>query len=183
MKKTATMIIAILAIITSQSLAQEPQEQKVAAPSYMERLRQKKQLEQKAITQSKQNKQQALLEQRSKSDTSRPKQRTVNSDTSKYDKMNKKQLQVELKRLQKVVSSTERDYTQSQKDESETKKAYSSASEEQKPDALISMLEAEVKHRWINTRWNQVRSDLRLAKFAYSDLLYAELEQSSPKGN
>lgn len=97
--------------------------------------------------------------------------------------MNKKQLQGELKRLQKVVSSTERVYTQSKKDEIETQKAYSTAPEEQKPDALISMLEAEVKHRWINTKWNQVRSDLRLAKIAYSKLLYAELEQSRPKGD
>lgn len=74
MKRTAPMIIATLVIITSQGLAQEPQ----TDPSYMERLRQRKQLEQEAITKSNQNKQQALLEQRSNSDSSSPKPRTVN---------------------------------------------------------------------------------------------------------
>ncbi len=122
MNRTVSVIVAALAILTSQGMAQEQQEQKATEAA---------------------------------------------SVVTKYDKMEKKQLQEELKRLQKEVIVAERAAKQARDEQAEAKKAYDSAPDDQKPDALLRMLEAKAKSNKPVEAFAQARSDFDAAIRAY----------------
>ena len=95
---------------------------------------------------------------------------------TRYDKMEKKNLRGELKDLQKDVFVAERAAKQAKENAGEAGKEYKSASDDEKPEALLRMLEADAKCRRPLEHYKQVRSDFNAAKKAYLNLLLKELD-------
>jgi hypothetical protein len=93
---------------------------------------------------------------------------------TKYDKMAKKDLQEELKRLQEEVLDAERTAKQFAKKAADAARAYTSATDEEKADALLRMIEAEAAGRKPTERFRQIRADFDAAKRAYLQLLVTE---------
>lgn len=93
---------------------------------------------------------------------------------SKYDKMQKKDLQEEVKKLQKEVLTAEQTARGVGVRAKEAKEAYNSASNDQKPDALLLMLEAGAKSHKSMVAFKQVQSDFDMAKRAYFNLILDE---------
>jgi len=129
MKNSVPVIVAALAILASQGIAQKPQDQKTteAAPVVI-----------------------------------------------KYDKMEKTQLQAELKKLQKALLVAEQAAKQAITKRDVAKKAYDTASNARKPDALLRMLEADAKSRKPVESLMKMRKDFGAAQQAYINLLLAE---------
>ncbi len=94
---------------------------------------------------------------------------------TKYDKLCKKELQEVLKKLQKEVLVAQRKALQATKIRSGADKAYESASDEQKPDALLRMLESRVAAEQPVEHYSRLRRDFFAAQEAYLKLLRAEL--------
>jgi hypothetical protein len=90
-----------------------------------------------------------------------------------YDKMEKKDLRGELKRLQKAVLDAERMAKQAREKAAEAAKAYKSASDDEKADALLRMIEASAVSRKPIERFKQIRSHFDAAERAYFRLLVA----------
>jgi type II secretory pathway component GspD/PulD (secretin) len=93
---------------------------------------------------------------------------------TKYDEMEKKDLREELKRLQKEVLDAERPARQADEKAAEAARAYKSASDDEKPDALLRMIEAEARSRKSIGGFKRIRSDFDAAQRAYLRLLVAE---------
>lgn len=93
---------------------------------------------------------------------------------TKYDKMAKRELQEELKRLQKEVLTAERAAEQAKKESEDAVKAYKLAGENQKGDVLLRMIEAEAKCHKPLENAKQLNADFAAAKNAYLNLLVAE---------
>lgn len=93
---------------------------------------------------------------------------------TKFDRMEKDQLLGELLKLQKDVLVAEQTARKADAKRGEAYKAYDDATEEQKPDALIRMLEADAKRVKPGEHFRQVKSDFEAAKSAYLKLLVAE---------
>lgn len=92
---------------------------------------------------------------------------------NKYDRMEKKELKEALKDLQKHVLVAERAAKQAKENANEAAAAYESASDEEKPDALLRMIEADAASRNPMERYKQVRLDIDAAKRAYLNMLLA----------
>jgi type II secretory pathway component GspD/PulD (secretin) len=90
---------------------------------------------------------------------------------TKYDKMKKNELQGELKRLQKAVLDVERTAKRAAQNATEARRAYESASDDEKADALLRMIEVAAASRKAVEPFKQVRSELDAAERAYSRLL------------
>ena len=88
--------------------------------------------------------------------------------------MENKDLQDELKRLQKEVLVADRTARQAKEREVEAAKAYESAPDDEKADALLRMIEVDAANRKPLERFQQIRSDLHAAERAYLHLLVAE---------
>ncbi|MFC1453128.1 hypothetical protein ACFLSJ_07295 [Verrucomicrobiota bacterium] len=93
---------------------------------------------------------------------------------TKYDKMEKKQLQEELKRLQAEVLVAERTVTQAKEKAAEAENACKSASDDEKPDALLRMIEAGVAEEKAKRPYHQIKGDFQAARRAYAQLLMNE---------
>jgi len=93
---------------------------------------------------------------------------------TKYDKMEKKDLREQLKRLQKEVLCAERTARQAKEKAAEAAKAYKSASDNAKADALLRMIEANAASHKPTERFRQIRSDFDAAERAYLHLLVTE---------
>ncbi len=61
---------------------------------------------------------------------------------TKYENMEKKDLQKELKNLQKQILVAERTSKKTQETLTKARRAYQSASDDEKPDALLCMIKA-----------------------------------------
>jgi len=96
------------------------------------------------------------------------------ANVTKYDKMEKKQLEEELKKLQKDVLVAEQTAKEACDQAGEAKEAYKSASDEQKPDALLRMIGADAKSRKPDEDYRQARENFEDARRAYLNLLVAE---------
>lgn len=94
--------------------------------------------------------------------------------TTKYDKMDKKSLQEELKRLQKEILVAEHAARQAREDANKAGKAYATATDEKKPDLLLAMIEAQAKSEKPYRSFEQVRNDFDAAQRSYRKLLLAE---------
>lgn len=93
---------------------------------------------------------------------------------NKYDKMEKNDLEEELKRLQKEVLVAERIAKKAREKTTKAKMAYQSASDDGKGDALLRKIEADAAGRKPTERFTQIRSDFDAAERAYFRLLVAE---------
>jgi hypothetical protein len=93
---------------------------------------------------------------------------------AKYDKMNKERLREELKTLQNEALGAERMAKQARANAAQAERAYQSASDAEKADALLHMIEADAASRKPMERLAHVSSDLAGAKRAYLQLLVAE---------
>jgi type II secretory pathway component GspD/PulD (secretin) len=91
-----------------------------------------------------------------------------------YERMDKKELQEGLKRLQKEVLVAERTAKQAKEKAAEGATAYNSASDDEKLDALLRMIEADAASRMPIERFKRIRSDFDAAKRAYFHLLVSE---------
>jgi hypothetical protein len=92
----------------------------------------------------------------------------------KYEKMEKKDLREELKRLQKEVLDAERVFQQARAKAAQAEKTYRTASDEEKTDALLGKIEADAAGRKPMERFAQIRSEFAAAERAYLNLLVAE---------
>ena len=103
---------------------------------------------------------------------------TENSDPKpviiRYDKMEKTQLQAQLKRLQQEALDAAGMAQQVWDKAVKAKAVYQSAADDDKPDALLLMLEAEAASRQPVERSKQIHSELEAAKRAYLQLQAAE---------
>jgi hypothetical protein len=95
---------------------------------------------------------------------------------TKYDKMDKKALQEELKDLQKQVIVAKRTAEQAKEIADEAAKAYRSASDDEKPDALLRALEAKAASRGPMQMYKKTTSEFQAAQSAYMDLLIGKTE-------
>ena len=93
---------------------------------------------------------------------------------TKYDKMEKKDLQEQLKRLQKEILGVERAARQAREKAAEAARAYKSASDGAKADVLLRMIEANAASHKPTERFRQIRSDFDAAERAYLHLLVTE---------
>jgi septal ring factor EnvC (AmiA/AmiB activator) len=93
---------------------------------------------------------------------------------TKYDGMEEKDLREELKRLQREILSAEQTAMEAREKAAEATKAYTSALFDQKPDALLRMIEADAASRKPLDRYRQIRSDFDVAKRAYLHALLAQ---------
>ena len=93
---------------------------------------------------------------------------------TKYDRMEKQQLQNELKRLQREVLAARTTGQEAKQRAKEASSAYKSALDDEKPDALLRMLEAQAGSRKPMKAYSRILSDFQSAKRAYSKLLLAE---------
>ena len=93
---------------------------------------------------------------------------------NKFDKLDKKQLQEELKRLQKEVLVAEQSSQQAAEKASHAAMIHKSASDDEKANALLRMIEANAARHKPSERYQRVRSDMRAAEKAYYRLLVAE---------
>ena len=93
---------------------------------------------------------------------------------TKYDEMGKQELQDELRRLQAQVSDARRTAHQASGTAREAANAYRSASDDDKADALLHMIEADAASRTPMEHYRQAESALDAAKKAYIRLMLAE---------
>ena len=93
---------------------------------------------------------------------------------TKFDRMEKAQLRAELQKLQKDVLVAEQTARQADAKRLEAYQAYKAATENQKPDALIRMLEADAKSIKPVECLRQLQSDFEAAKRACLNLLVSE---------
>jgi hypothetical protein len=92
----------------------------------------------------------------------------------KYDTMPEKDLREELKKLQKQILVAERTARQAQDDMHKAVRAYNTAADEAKPDALLSMLEVEARVRKPLDEHARLRAEFDAAKRAFVKLLSAD---------
>jgi hypothetical protein len=95
---------------------------------------------------------------------------------TKYDKMEKNALQEELKDLQKQVLVVERTAKQARETADEAAKAYKSASDNEKPDALLRMIEDKAASYSPMQIYRETASEFKAAQSAYLDLLVDKKE-------
>ena len=93
---------------------------------------------------------------------------------SPYSKMGKQQLQEELKRLQKEYTVSLQANNQAVNLASEADKAYNSASNEEKPEALIRKLDAEANSYKTQESFQKKKKEFEAAQYAYIKRLQAE---------
>jgi type II secretory pathway component GspD/PulD (secretin) len=96
------------------------------------------------------------------------------SGVTKYDKMEKLDLQRELKRLQKELLDSERTANQAREKTAEAAEVHKSALGDEKAEALLRMIEADAESRKSIKSYMQIRSDFDAAQRAYLRLLVAE---------
>jgi len=93
---------------------------------------------------------------------------------TKYDKLCKKELQEVLKKLQKEVLVAQRKAQEATKIRNGAENAYKAASDEQKPDALLRMLESRVAAEKPVGHYSRLGKDFYEAQEAYLRLLRAQ---------
>jgi hypothetical protein len=98
----------------------------------------------------------------------------IKEDVNKYEKMEKKQLQDELRKLLKELPIAEKALTQAKIRKDEATKVVDVASSDEKSDAFFLMMEAQVKCSKAELSLNRMRSDFSAAQHAYLNLLLAE---------
>ncbi len=104
------------------------------------------------------------------------KQETADSSqlVTKYESMEKKDLQEELRRLQKEALDAARMAKQVKEEAAEAARAYKFASDDEKADALLRMIEADAESHKPMRRYRQVQSAFGAAQRAYLHLLIAD---------
>lgn len=93
---------------------------------------------------------------------------------AEYRKLDKTQLQDELRRLQKELIVAESTARHADEQMAEAANAYNSAAEDRQPDLVLGMLEAEAKCTKPMKTFERLRKELDAAKQAYVKLLLAE---------
>jgi hypothetical protein len=96
------------------------------------------------------------------------------SEVTKYDEMDKQELRDELRRLQAELLDAGRAAIQASERTGEASGAYSSASDDDKADALLRMLDAQAALRTPMARYRQAELALEAAKEAYMRRALAE---------
>ncbi len=101
--------------------------------------------------------------------------RPVKSSTvEQYQALPKAQLQEELRKLQSEVLVMDQKLSEVRKAERRPMRAYQSASDDQKPDKLIAMLDAQSRTRKAMVACGKVNNEFRAAQQAYLQLLWKE---------
>ena len=111
-----------------------------------------------------------------KKQPARKKQEQVESRhvQTKYESMEKNDLQEELRRLQKEALDAARMAQQVKEEAAEAATAYKSASEDEKADSLLRMIESEAKSHRPMRHYRQVQSAFEAAQRVYLHLLMVE---------
>jgi hypothetical protein len=99
------------------------------------------------------------------------------SPNFKYYKMDKKQLQEELKRLLRDYSIAEKGVNEADAHVAKAKEAYESAPDEKKPEELLRMLEAQAKRRNPHLKFLSMKKEFEAAKAAYIAKVANELRE------
>jgi len=94
---------------------------------------------------------------------------------SRFYKMDKKQLQEELKRLLKDYSIAEKAASEADAHAAKAEEAYESAPDEKKPEELLRMLEAQAKRRDPHSKFLGIKKEFEAAKSAYINKIANEL--------
>jgi hypothetical protein len=91
-----------------------------------------------------------------------------------FQSFSKAQLQEELKRLQRDVLAAQEKLTEAKEAEIQPTHAYQSATNEQKPDKLIPMLEAQSRTQRTVLSYNKIKEQFGAAQQAYLQLMEKE---------
>jgi type II secretory pathway component GspD/PulD (secretin) len=95
-------------------------------------------------------------------------------EKAKYDRLGKKNLQAELRRLQGKVLEAEGAVRRARRETTEAEKAHKAAGDDEKADALLRVLEAKAASRKPNERFRRIRWEFEAAQQAYLNRLLTE---------